>query len=160
MLATGTPAVYILALIGGNEPVVRLVERNPRFQVALETRIDWFWGHVTRREPPPVDGSDATSRLLSRLYSDPTDDAIVLPPEAAEWDAKLLAAKLAIISAEAIKTECENKIKAALGNATVGKIPGNGLFPGGGMFTWKEQVSKYPAREAYESRFRVLRRAK
>jgi predicted phage-related endonuclease len=79
---------------------------------------------------------------------------VLLPPEAEEWDSKLAIAKEAIKTAEATKTEIENKIKAAMGNHTIGQIPG------GGRFTWKEQTNQYPAREAYQSTFRVLRRVK
>jgi putative phage-type endonuclease len=154
MLVTGAPAAYLFALIGGNEPVTRLILRNPRFLAALETEIDKFWGYVQRRELPPVDGSEATSKALARLYADAYDAEVLLPPEAEEWDSKLAIAKEAIKTAEATKTEIENKIKAAMGNHTIGQIPG------GGRFTWKEQTNQYPAREAYQSTFRVLRRVK
>ncbi len=74
----------------------------------------------------------------------------MLPAEAADWTDEIEAAKEQIKSAEAMKTAAENRIKAALGDATFG------LLPNGGLWSWKTQTRKEYV--SPETTFRVLRR--
>jgi putative phage-type endonuclease len=155
LAVTGASHAYLFGLIGGNSPVSILVERNERFiNETLLPKLESFWGYVTRQEMPPVDGSEATAKLLKTIWPRDNGVAVMLPAESVEWDRELVAIKQTIKDAEARKTLLENQIKAAIGEATFGEIPG------GGRYRWKEQVSQIKAVEAHERVSRVLLRMK
>jgi predicted phage-related endonuclease len=118
-----------------------------------------FWDLVESRTPPPVDGSEQTAEALRRLYAaDPAElrdgSSVMLPAEAAQWDDALQTAKAAIKSAEETKRAIENQIKAAIGDATFGELPG------GGRYKWGTIERNEPAREARIITYRQLRRLK
>jgi predicted phage-related endonuclease len=148
----GTSHGYLMGLIGGNEPVIKLVPRNERFIAVMLPKLEEFWGYVERRELPPVDSSQATAQLLARLYPESNGQTITLPEEAAEWDAELARAKADAKDAEERATKYANLIKASIGEATFGQLPG------GCSYSWKEQTRK--EHFVQESTFRVLRRCK
>jgi putative phage-type endonuclease len=152
LAVTGASHGFLLGLVGGNEPVIKTIERNERFIGAMLIRLEEFWGYVERRELPPVDASLATAQILARLWPEDSGATIVLPPEAAEWDRQLVAAKESIKKAEAEKLAAENQLKAALKDATFGELLG------GGSYSWKQQTRKGYYVE--ETSFRVLRRGK
>lgn len=148
MLVTGTDHAYVFGLLG-NQPAVRLVRRNDRFIDALIAKLTEFWGYVQRREMPPVDDSAATARILAKLF--PYGNGETRPIEAA-WLEGRRAAKAEIKAAAERLDACENKIKAAIGDATFGETPS------GELVSWKEQH-----RDGYwvdECNFRVLRECK
>ena len=68
MAATGAVAADIVVLTFDGPPTVIEVERNPELIEALEGLASAFWDRVQRRDPPPLDGSRATSRWLDRLF--------------------------------------------------------------------------------------------
>lgn len=148
MAVTGAPAAYLFGLLG-NEPVVRLIERNDRFIKTMIDRLVEFWGYVERREIPPVDSSVATSRLLAKLF--PHGNGETVPIEQAWYD-DLERAKEDLKDAEARKVAAENQIKAAIGDATFGETPK------GDRMSWKEQSRAEHVVKA--STFRVLRTCK
>jgi putative phage-type endonuclease len=152
LAVTGATHGFLLGLVGGNQPVVKVIERDERFIDAMLKRLEEFWGYVQRNELPPVDESIATSRALARIFRKPEDSEVVLPDDAILWSGELEQAKETIKKAEAVKTAAENKLKAAIGNATYGVIPG------GFSYSWKEQTRKEHV--VAESTFRVLRKCK
>lgn len=152
MAVTGANHGFLLGLIGGNEPVIKTIERNDRFIDAMLKRLDEFWGYVERRELPPIDSSIATAQILAKLWPEDSGATVVLPAEAAEWDRELTEAKDAIKAAEARKLAAENQLKAAIGDATFGDLIG------GGRYSWKTQTRAEHV--VMESTFRVLRRCK
>jgi putative phage-type endonuclease len=155
LAVTGAQYAYLFGLIGGNTPITIPVPRNDRFiNETLLPTLESFWGYVERQEMPPVDGSEATAKLLKKLWPRDNGVAVMLPGESVEWDRELAALKLTIKDADARKTLLENQIKAAIGEATFGEIPG------GGRYRWKEQVSVIKAVEAHERVSRVLLRMK
>ncbi len=151
MFVTGVEAMYLMGLIGGNEPIVKVIRRSQEFIDAMLPRLAAFWQHVTDKTMPPIDGSMATSDALKRLYPGDNGKSITLPEEADGWAADLKAAKATIKEAEAEKREAENHLKAALGENTFG------VLPGGGSLSLKATVRQNTAREASTSTFRVLR---
>lgn len=149
MAVTGTDHCYLIGLVGGNELKFRLIERNQDFIDAMIPKLRDFWGYVTRNEMPPVDESEATSKLLNRIY--PRDDLSIveLPSDADSWHNDLLTAKEKLKNAKAEKLAAENKIKAAIGDATYGQTPT------GVRYSWKQQTRKEFISK--EVSFRVLR---
>lgn len=166
MAVTGASHCYLVGLVGGDEVVVRLVERNQRFIDAMIARLTEFWGFVLRREMPPVDESEATKTILGLIYPRDLGHEVSLPVNAVEWDRELIEVKESIKALEARKDGLENQLRAAIGNAT------RGCLVVGGSYTLKQQTrttidaerlrSQFPEAAAVcsrESSFRVLRRS-
>ncbi len=151
LAATGLEHAFIQGLIS-RVPVIKHVPRNERFIDAMMGKLAEFWDYVERGELPPIDASAATSRILAKLWPEDSGATVVLPPESIEWDRALVQSKADIKEAETRKLAAENLIKAAIGDASFGDLPG------GGSYSWKQQSRK----ECYvaASTFRVLRRGK
>lgn len=142
----------LAVLIGGQKFRYIDFERNDDFCSFLIEREREFWRMVENEEPPEVDASDSTRNAIRKLFPKDTGETIALPGEFYEWGEKLKEAKAAVKAARAIEQECENQIKAALGDSSVG------LLPDGTGWSWKTQH-----RDAYmvpASDFRVLREIK
>ena len=149
MAVTGRSWGSFAVLIGGQKFKWYDVERNDAFIASLEERCAWFWGLVERQEAPPVDDTESTADALRGLY--PTEDGktVDLGNESIDWVRDLTAVKATIAEMEARKRGLENQIKAALGVATAGVVPGVG------QFTFKAQRREMHTVAASE--FRVLR---
>ncbi|MCI0737543.1 MAG: YqaJ viral recombinase family protein, partial [Gemmataceae bacterium] len=124
LAVTGASHGFLLGLIGGYEPVIKTIARNDRFIDAMLKRLEEFWGYVQRREMPPIDASAATGRILGLLYPKDTGSTVPLSEEAVRWDRELCESIEAIKKAEAVKLAAENKIKAAIKDASFGEITG------------------------------------
>ena len=148
----GCGIAYVVGLIGGNQLSWKVVERHDRFIAALVQRIDDFWGDIHAGKMPPIDGSEATSAALKSLYRATNGESIALPHECELWDEKLQQAKAAIKVQEELKSEMENRIRAALGAAEMGVLP-NGV-----MYVSPVTIVNHKAKEAFTSQFRALRR--
>jgi putative phage-type endonuclease len=124
MLVTGTEMAIVAVLIGSSEYAWDYVELDETLARKIIYHGERFWGHVLSRTPPPVDGSEATRRAIHAAH--PLDDgqSLVLGADFADVDAELVDLKS---QRKAIETEIrqrENQIKAALGDAVEGVIPG------------------------------------
>jgi len=165
MACTGTSHCYLVGFIGGDEVVVRLIERNQRFIDAMILKLKEFWGFVERKEMPPVDESEATRAMLGLIYRKDDGGEVTLPDEFNDLDRQLLEIKDEIKKLETRKDGIENRIKAEIGNATRGVLLS-------GSYSWKSQTresvdakrlaNEFPS--AYQeclrvSEFMVLRRS-
>lgn len=132
IFVAGAAHAYVVASIGGQPPVWRLIERN---QVLIDEIVDTgrsFWmNHVEKGEPPEPDGDAKTSKALARIYPggdramvDFTGDLADLLPELNE---KAEGMKILKESVDEIK----NRLKKAIGNTD------GGIFPGGEKVTWR-----------------------
>jgi len=126
------------------------VERDERSIAVLVDVVDRFWtDHVLTGNPPPADAHRATSKALADAYPEPT------PGVAADLDDVLWAldlreqAKAAISDAKFDMAKAENAIKAALGDAEVGRIKGEPII------SWKQTTRK--GHTVAASTFRQLR---
>ncbi len=142
----------IAVLIAGQKMLWFDMDRNDDFIEQMMAKESWFWTQVLDKTPPPVDGSIATTDTLKRLYPKDGGEIISFPHESCAWDKRLQKAKATIKAAEADRRSAENMFRAALGTATCG------ILPNGDQYTFKQQTNHYPAKEASESSFRVLRR--
>ena len=165
MACTGASHCYLVGLVGGDELVIRLIERNDRFIETMYKRLEEFWGYVQLREMPPVDASEATRSMLGLIYPKDSGAEVSLPDDFIELDRELLEVKDKIKVLESRENIIENQIKAAIGEATRGCLPV-------GSYTWKLQsrtgIDMELLRERYPeialecekcSEFRVLRRS-
>lgn len=135
LAVTNLSGAYVAVLIGGNQFKWYFIERDEELinlLIELEKR---FWGHVVERTPPPIDGSDASAELLSRLYPQGNKAKIVLPDEALALIDQYEEASQDEKAAEERKNEAANKLKALLGENETGTI-------GERAVTWKSISSE------------------
>lgn len=152
LAVTGFDWGTLVVLIGGQRLRYFDCERNDRFIAALIPRLEKFWRMVESGQPPPIDGSLATAKILARLHPDDDGSTVALPMECIEWAKKLQDAKAAIKAQKELEQEAENHLIAAIGDSTYG------ILPDGTRWSWKSQTRK--AHSVKESTFRVLRQCK
>jgi putative phage-type endonuclease len=127
--------------------------RNRNFVDALETECTDFWRRVLEGDAPAVDGSDTVTKAIRALY--PTEDkgkVVELPDEALGWDQELARIAAEMKTLEERQQLLKNRIMDAMKDAE------QGVLPGGGVWTWKEQQRSGYTVEP--SSCRVLRRRK
>lgn len=98
--------------------------RNDRFIAAEEGACEDFWRRVTAGDPPAVDGSEHTFKALRRLYPGDTGEPVLLPPECAEWAARVDVISGELKRLETEKDELNNRVRALLKDASEGAVPG------------------------------------
>jgi putative phage-type endonuclease len=154
LAVTGRDAGALVVLIGGQE--LRIVEetRNVAFVEALEEACARFWrDFVEPRVMPPATATPADIRALERLHPSDSGETVELPPEAAIWDVRLAEIGEVLKALGEEKERIQNQLRAAIGGATYGSIPG-----AAGRWSWKHQDRKEYTVAA--GTMRVLRRLK
>lgn len=128
------------------------IERNDEFiQMLLEKEIA-FVKRIEANDPPELDGSESAGDALKKLFPRDSGETIDLPEAALDWDRKHQQAKLEQKRWKDIEEEYGNKLRAAIGEATFGRLAD------GYKYSWKRQH-----RDSYvvqASDFRVLRKLK
>jgi putative phage-type endonuclease len=152
LFVTGMAWGSIACLVGGQRLVWADIQRDDAFIEAALPHLQAFWDHVQDRTPPEVDSSPATAKVLQKLHPEDNGMTVELPGESAIWHASLTDAKDRIKQFEEIKTLNENRLKAALADASFG------ILPDGTGYSFKTQTRA--AHEVKASTFRVLRRTK
>lgn len=150
MMVTGARVCYLAALIGGNRFRWARIQRDDEFIALMRDRELDFLALLESRTEPEVDASSHTRAILKRLYPKDAGTEVLLPPEAVAWDADRLRAKEAEKDAKEIVDLMDNRFKAALGTATVGRLS-NGV-----VYQYRVEPKKEYTVAASETR--VLRR--
>lgn len=68
LLVTGYSFGYVAVLIGGNKYKHWLVERDDELIAIMLKKEVEFWNRIVTRNPPPIDGSNASKELLEKMY--------------------------------------------------------------------------------------------
>lgn len=135
LAVTGLEWALCGVLIGGQRLEIREVGRDDELIGSLITIEADFWGHVTDGTPPPLDGTDATTDLLGRLYEPVPGKTLVVDLARAT---ELIAARQAAAddekAAKAEKDRCSNELRALLGDATEAVTE-----TGDVLYTWRPQ---------------------
>lgn len=146
----------IVALIRGQRLAWWDVQRHDKFIRVLTDKELAFWKRVENGEPPDtVDASDTKALLALHPYDDGTE--IVLPElapiadEIAELERLRGQCKDDLAQVEVQLEVQKNRIKAAMGSASVARV-------GGSTFAWKRQSKKGYFVQPSETR--VFRRIK
>lgn len=129
MAVTGWPYAWIACLIGGQRTIVHRLERDEQMIRDLTVIGEEFWGWVTNRQQPPIDGSEATGQLLDRLHANPTSEFVVA--DATEVEQLLRQrqhAKEQIAGAQTALTDAENQLKHIAGDAVEVHIRGEKAY--------------------------------
>jgi putative phage-type endonuclease len=136
MAVTGYNRTFIAVLIGGNQFKCKSIERDDELiEMIIRLEAD-FWDHVLNNTPPELDGSQASSELLSRLYPESDNNhKIILPEEAKDLIIQYELGKEKEKIAAEIKDEATNKLKALLGENECGVIEDK-------LITWKSVTSE------------------
>lgn len=123
MAVTGFPRWYIAVLIGGNKFRWTVIERDEEVIEYLVKIESEFWKLVENRTPPEMDGSEASSESLRLLYPQAQEGKeLILPSEAEKIIAEYEEAKEQEAFWAEKKVEAENKLKALMGDAELGRI--------------------------------------
>jgi len=136
LAVTNLSGAYIAVLIGGNHFKWHFIARDNDLIAMLIELEKRFWHNVETLTPPAMDGSDASSELLSRLYPNANKKSrIALPDDALPLIAQYEEALNEEKASSERKDEASNKLKALLGDNESG-------VAGDRIITWKNIVSE------------------
>lgn len=117
----------IAVLIAGQEFRYWTFDRHERFVAALQRReLEWWAKHVVGDEMPEVRAQDV--KLVDEVFSPRDDVVVLLPPDAETWDIQRERAMEEIKLLTQVKHEMEAKLKVAMGDASLGQLPGGGAY--------------------------------
>ena len=122
MAVTGRDLWYVAVLAGGQRFYSYTVPRNDDYIAEMIQAEDEFWNLVLSETPPEFDGSEASGKVLSKLYPRAGDDEIELPPTAYGLIQQYEQAAADEKAAALLKDEAGNKLKALLGDACRGTV--------------------------------------
>lgn len=138
-------------------------DRDDRVLASITPRLMEFWDRVLSGDPPPVDGSDSTTRTLKLMHPNDNGLTVQLPEGSDVWARK----REQVLRVERMCSErkeyIDNQIRAGLGDATYG------VTPGGLTFSLKTQTRTNPPKNWKEivpkdqwqtTEYRVLRTQK
>lgn len=154
-MVLGTEYGWVACLVDGRRFELYECDRDNEAIEQLHAIEEEFWGHVTRREPPPIDAMESTRDAIEALYklTDVVEDIPVdLPPDAVDWAHEVRRSSALIKELERDRELYRNKLREAIGTGTVGMVEDKPVA------TWREQT-----RQPYyveEKTSRVLRLAK
>ena len=131
MAVTGYKGAYIAVLIGGNTFKWKFIERDEELISMLIELESAFWDHVQDCTPPPLDGSEASAKFLSKRFPDSVPKSqIELPDTAADLLAQYDEACEQLEAVTEQKQRAENLLKEMLGDNEIGTS-------GSRIITWK-----------------------
>ena len=107
---------YCATLIGGNKFNYQIVERDTEtINTIIALESDFWINHVLKGVPPVVTDKDA--ELLGSLYPKSNNTTAILPTDADQIISDYLEIKNLEEEIKSKKAECENKLKAMLGDS-------------------------------------------
>ncbi len=150
MLVTGARKGTSACLLGGNRLLWCDVVRDEVLIRRIAVNGAKFWERVERRDPPPPDGSQPTVDALKRLFPNSNGKVVTLPATLEETIYEWRRLKEQHGAMKRQIDQCENAIRATLGEAERGLIASTG-----DAVSWKVQSVREHTVQA--STFRVLR---
>lgn len=170
MMAIGAERACVAAIIGGTTFRYQWLTRNEALCESIARRAAEFMDAVARGEAPEVDGSPHTTAALKALHPEHKPGAVVdLPEEAGFWFDELESIGAQVKALEEARARVENHVRAALGDAEVGRGPGvefSYKAQGGAAqcvqvpLEYQQVLAKagIPGEVKHSPRFRVLRK--
>jgi putative phage-type endonuclease len=127
MAVTGAQCVYFGVLVDNVDFLHFHVCRSERLQHLLVKQGGAFWRLVqSRTEPPPDFGHAETAELLKRLHPLEPGQVVTLDDFACGQQSIVDDCNEQIAKLEKIKDHAKNVLRACLGNAEYGVLPGTG----------------------------------
>ena len=131
LAVTGAKAVWFAVKIGGNKFVYKRIERDDEVIADLIAIEKDFWeNHVMTGFAPQIDGSDASTNFLAKMFKGEPNSEAYLDGEADELIQELEEAKESKKQIDELVKMYENRLKQKLGDVEVGKASGH-------LVTWK-----------------------
>ena len=127
---------YFVALIGGSELVIYLVERDDELLASMIQREEAFWTLVTMRRMPAIDESPSTNDALKTLYSRPQVPTKEVGTQILGLIERRVGAKELERDAKARVLAVENEMLALIGEAEAVTVDGQVVA------TWKQTARK------------------
>lgn len=130
LLVTGLTWGVLAVLLGGQELMYADLVVHAGARAWLLEDLEKFWRLVQAEMPPAVlDGSAQTTAALRALFPKPEPgQTVVLPPEALEWDRVVQEGEASIDALEGAVNAAKNQLRAAIGSAEAGLLPGGVLW--------------------------------
>ena len=149
---TGLPAAYIACLIGGTRAFRWIrVERDEAMIESLRNAALAFWEMVKNETPPEPTGAAGDAEALQQRFPKQVPGKVLsLGPDELDLTWELHKIKDELDALTDRETQIKNLIRAKLGDAEEGVLPG-----GEGKWTWKLQSKKSFVVKEWEGR--VLR---
>ena len=120
MMVTGCKRWYLGVLVLGEGFYEFTIERDEEEIQALAQSEEAFWEYVERNNPPAPDGSKASSEAVSNVFSEVTDESVVLYGRDG-LIAEYMELGEKISELENMRDEISNKLKSELGQAQYGE---------------------------------------
>lgn len=152
MLVTGSPVASIACLLAGQRMVWQDIDRDEDFIARMVEACRDFWRRIEEKDPP-APGSGSGPALAAMYPREVEGEVVQLGQDAVDWDERLAEVKRGIATLEDERDELTNQIKAAIGTAERGVLPG-------GIGVWRWAVQEKKSYEVKASTTRVLRRGK
>ena len=154
LLVTGYQWGSFAVLVGGNKFLWLDVERRQDVIDILIAEAEKLWQMVAEETPPPIEYESSSAKdLLGAMYQKDDGTTIELPAAAIGWDARRTELKAQEKTVAAELEAIDNSLRAAIGEHTIGTLP-----DGSGRYRWQQVIKHVAAKDAYEQRFRELRR--
>lgn len=138
---------HLAALIGGNKFRHVRIDRDAQLLGHLIDAGDRFMQRVLNGDPPPIDGSDATTELLAHLF-DVRPEAVkeMNPHTIAPLLAERARLKAEVKERDARLSELDNQLIAELGECEIAQAKGQVLYTGkaNGTFASKRFEEAHP----------------
>ena len=136
MAVTGYDRWYIAVLIGGNEAVWKVIDRNQEQIDFLIKEGEAFWKLVTDLIPPLPDGSKSAGETLAAMYPVGRQETLQLDqPDMIIAYERMKHFEQAEKEAKEAKENYKQQIQKAMGFFEVAEISGNKV-------TWKTQAGR------------------
>lgn len=118
MAITGYSRWDLAALIGGSDFRIYHIYRDLAVEAALVSRLtEWWRLRIINGEPPPIDGSPSSERLVSARFPINAEPRLVATEEAERYAHGLVAAKAEVEEATKLETFYTAKLKETVGVA-------------------------------------------
>lgn len=139
MAVMGLGHAWVCGLLYGAKMVYRRVDRDEKLIDMIVKAENTFWyDHVLRRIPPPLDGSEASEKTIKGRYPTAVEKSIELDPrEADKVVAEYRAAKASQDKDDYAYRLAQNRMREMLGLATDGTVNGEVIF------SWRQNGSKF-----------------
>ena len=124
MAVTGAKFAICAVCLGGNKLDWSRIERDDEFIKELIACEAEMWSWVLTNTQPSIDGSEATTRAMKRLYPNDNGVTIPLPFDAARRDEELLNLKARAKEIEEQIEEHKNWFRNQIVESTVGTFAG------------------------------------
>lgn len=135
MAVTGLRSWDLAVSIGGEPPTVFHIERDEELIQTIVDEGTRFVGYVERREPPPIDASEAWASFIGERYPFSREDFRRAEPDDEKNVAVLMSVRADIAALEKSRALLENLLKDRIGEWA-------GLETTHGRVTWKPQKAR------------------